>query len=136
MSYEVMLFLWIVYACICGYWEAYFWEASSKSDRILGWIHNVFFLERLIVGVVFAVSCSSTLQWIVGTLCALGCIFPFFHDGFYYLTRNKITPNLYPKKFMDYTQKSTAKTDVLWTWEGRCVFLSIGLCYFVVKIFM
>lgn len=55
--------------------------------------------------------------------------FPFFHDGVYYYTRNKLSENrLYKLKFMDQSSTTTAKISLDWESRSRIFIIGLLLC--------
>lgn len=57
--------------------------------------------------------------------------FSFWHDGMMYLTREKLSPGIYPKRFFDFTKTPIAFTDKLFGNTGSRVFLAVFgfICY-------
>lgn len=68
---------------------------------------------------------------------SMGMVFSFFHNGGYYLTRNKIDKNTYPLGWKDQSTTSTAKLTKFMTFRNRSILMVIGyailtfayLCY-------
>jgi hypothetical protein len=131
VSYILTLLLWIIYASIFGYCDAYYWYGANVGKYCLKDfkfkdLHPQYFWMRSIVGSVFAYSMSNLtfINWLLITIC-LGMIFPFFHNGFYYKTRNNIDHNVYPLGFRDMSKTSIA--NVNFTFLVRTMLLITGL---------
>jgi hypothetical protein len=72
--------------------------------------HEMFTVQRAFVLAMACIACYH--DWLDTVLLAFACMgcFPFMHDGMYYLTRNKLD-GIYPKKWFDQSETSTALTD-------------------------
>jgi hypothetical protein len=129
--YFGIVVLWIIYSSVFGYCDAWYWYSANVGkycDRTFLFkdLHNHYFLKRTIVGLVFSFSMSQTNLWIwFPVLVCLGMIFPFFHNGFYYKTRNQIDPTKYPLGFRDMSQTSIAPIN--FTFLFRTILLILGL---------
>ena len=62
-------------------------------------------------------------------------IFPFFHDGFYYLERNRLDKTTYPKRFLDSSTTSTALMELSFM-ERLMVFVGGTILYIVICLFV
>lgn len=105
----ILSVLWIVFASIDGFVQAHYYDLfpSEKKHRNL---HPYFVIQRLIVLGLMAYEVYFNFpiwETIIFTF-ALIFIFSFFHNGFYYLTRNKLNPEIYKKKFFDDSDTSKA----------------------------
>src|ERR1035437_252187 len=91
--------IWIFYACIDGFKDGYFWFFKSTSSMANKFeIHPIFAAQR---GIVLLVMCSSLLFLVSPLNSCLNMlsnalIFSFFHNGVYYVTRNKLDAKVYP----------------------------------------
>ena len=56
-------------------------------------------------------------------------MFPFWHDGFYYMYRNNINPETYPKRFFDNTTTSNALQNYNFT--NRTIMFIVGLAVYI-----
>ena len=131
VSYFTILIFWIVYSSLFGYCDAYYWYSANVGKYCLKDfkfkdLHPQYFWMRSIVGSVFAYSMSdgTVINWLLTTIC-LGMILPFFHNGFYYKTRNKIDQTVYPLGFRDMSKTSIA--NVNFTFLGRTLLLIMGV---------
>jgi len=127
----IILLLWIIYSSIFGYCDAYFWYSANVGKYCLKDfkfkdLHPQFFWLRSIVGIVFGLTLSNGnyLNSLLYTIC-LGMILPFFHNGFYYQTRNKIDSSVYPKGFRDMSKTSIA--NVNFTFPVRTSLMMMGV---------
>lgn len=90
----------VMYASFEGAREAFYYHALNGVKSIN--IHWIYVVQRaLFAGVLFAVTNYFILLFFI-------CSFSFFHDGFYYYTRNKLNKNIYTKRFTDESTTSTA----------------------------
>jgi hypothetical protein len=133
--YLFIFALWIVYAIIEGYREAYYYYAMVNTKVVNPKnLHPIFALQRgLIIG---SVALFSPDLW-NGLLMALilSLIFPFFHDGMYYQTRNELDSRTYPKGWWDFSMTSNAVLEIKTT--GRIVMAVLGLSlmgYFIYRL--
>jgi len=127
--------MWCLFASLDGFIQAYYYDLYpiTKQHRNL---HPFFTIVRAIVA---APMCYEVLMispeqgwsfvWIPAAMFGLGLImtFSFLHNGFYYMTRNKLQPSLYPKGFMDKSTSSTALMDL--SFKLRTSLLIIGLAF-------
>lgn len=95
--------IWVSFALTTAKLEAYYYAHEMNSHFVDNFNeHTLFNFIRLCVWVPL---------WIIAgwkiALC-LGAMFPFLHDGMYYVWRNRIQPGLYPKKWFDQSTTSTA----------------------------
>jgi hypothetical protein len=84
--------------------EGYYFHAKSKTripaEKYQHWVLTAI---RIPVWVLFYLATNSMLL-----TCSLVLIFPFIHDGLYYLTRNKLNPFVYPEGFWDNPNPKTS----------------------------
>lgn len=117
----MIVYLYIIlccfYASIEGIREAFYYHALKgvKSQNL----HGVYWIQRLIFSV-FLYVCTNGF-----VLTFFICAFSFFHNGSYFLMRNKLDRLIYPKKFFDYSTTSTAIME--FNFSERLILLIIGL---------
>lgn len=97
-----VILCWIYYSYLEGRREAFYYDALTSSRARHPNLHLLFALQRMVV----LVFCLSITDYMYAT--GLVFIFPFFHDGVYYVERNKLNPNIYLKGFWDDSTTSTA----------------------------
>lgn len=131
ITYICVILGWIIYSSIFGYTDAWYWYSAnvgkySVKDFKFKDLHPHFFWVRSLVGSIFSlVICeSSIINWFLIMIC-FGMIFPFFHNGVFYKTRNEIDPTKYPLGFRDMSTTSIAKIN--FTFLIRSVIFLIGL---------
>jgi hypothetical protein len=131
MIYFLTYIIWIIYSSLFGISDAYYWYSAnigkySVKNFIFKDLHPNFFWTRSLVASVFAILMSNQnyLLWFPLMIC-LGLTFPFFHNGFYYNTRNQIDPNQYKLGFKDMSSTSIAKVNFTFLW--RTIFFLVGL---------
>jgi hypothetical protein len=129
VSSIVIVLLWIAYAILEGKREAYYYDSQMRSDITHKNIHWIYFIQRGIVILMVSLAMHSILLPI--TLIA---VFSLFHDGFYYIERNKIDARIYPKRFRDESNKSTAYFE--FTFADRVAFCIGGLISFTAYILL
>lgn len=131
-----ILILWIAYSLFEGFREAYYFSVKSKNGAHKNVDEHWFFAsQRFAVVLISSIGFfASGLGW-HSLLLSFGlcCVFPFFHDGMYYKTRNKLD-GIYTKTWLDHSATSTAKTEKFLTPINRIVMLSIGIGIFAYEI--
>lgn len=111
--------MWIVFSVLEGVREGLYFDSNPRLLRFN--VHVLFSLQRLTVLVILALQYKWWLILILGNML----VFPFFHDGMYYLTRHLLNRDNYPKGFWDNPSKtSTAIMD--FNLPSRIVLLLIG----------
>lgn len=120
--------LWITYSLTEGVSEGFYWHCENRSKSVCEFnVNRIFNLQRLSV----LILAGGFLAYAIGShslFCILGMvlIFPFFHNGTYYYTRNKLDSNFYPKRWTD--ESVTFPTfSILTTYKKRTIAMSIGI---------
>lgn len=128
----VLLFICILYAALEGEREAWYYHLKVRCNQFatkdIPNEHSTFTLQRLM----FWIFASYLAHYLMNSplIGAVSLIFvfssfPFFHDGTYYLERNRLDPNEYKKGWFDNSKTSTAKLNINLIW--RIVLLFIGI---------
>lgn len=118
----------VLYSCLEGFREGLYFHYKTGGNLIPVKLneHIEFAVQRGIV--LFIIGYSSNWIYAIG----LALIFPFFHDGIYYLTRNKLNNTIYLKGFLDNPSNiSTAVMD--FNLITRSLMFIIGLVIIVIK---
>ena len=122
--------IWILYACIDGFKDGYYWFFKSSSRRANEFeIHPIFAAQR---GIVLLLICFSLL-FLVSPISAClnilsnALIFSFFHNGIYYMTRNKLDSKVYPLGWKSQSTTSAAKTTKFFTYRNRTICAVVGI---------
>jgi hypothetical protein len=131
--------IFILYALIEGFREGFYWFFKANSRRQSEFeIHPVFAVQRGLVLVLIALNVfmftdilSASLNFLSNAL-----LFSFFHNGCYYLTRNKLDSKVYPLKWKDDSKTSTALTTKIFTYRNRTICAVIGLVITVLSILL
>lgn len=133
--YIVLFLLWIAYSMIEGFREATYYDIASKEGNGIKELHSVFTLQRSIV-IIFLSVFSFIISGHASVLFINSIVFsfPFFHDNFYYVTRNNLDPNIYKKRWMDESTTSTAIIEI--GFLTRTIFVLLSLLMFVMFLFM
>lgn len=113
---------WVFYAKLEGIREGFYYDAAMRADRQYQNIHWIFFVQRALI---LLVICMCTLSVLLPI--GLGLMFPFIHDGYYYITRNHLDPRIYPKKFISSSTTSTAFLEIDFT--SRVIFFIGGIVF-------
>lgn len=126
--------IWVGYSLTEGIREGFYWNYENKSKRVCDFdINPIFNLQRFLVLLIMAGFLIYTLGYF--SLFSLACMilmFPFFHNGSYYYTRNKLDNNFYPKRWTD-ESKTFPPFSALTTYKMRTIAMSIG---FLLQIFI
>lgn len=112
--------------------EAYYYDSEMRTDRPHKNIHWIYFVQRGIVLMIIGIILNTVLLPI-----GLAFLFPFVHDGTYYVQRNDLDPRIYPQRFTDHSRTSNAYFE--FTFIDRLMFF-IGsiitfVTYFILLIF-
>jgi hypothetical protein len=119
----IYLIGWIIYSLVEGIREGYYFDSNPKLPKYN--IHALFSIHRLIVLMI------AWQHWTVSVSFIF--IFPFFHDGAYYFTRNILNKNIYKKGFWDSpSPTSTALLD--FTLTERIFLLIAGGSFWILYI--
>lgn len=104
MVYSIIsIILWTLYSIIEGRREAYYYQLIITTPLKRQNIHYLYFLQRGIALILIGIANNSILLPL-----SLAFIFPFIHDGFYYMTYNDLDNKTYKKRFIDSSTTSTA----------------------------
>lgn len=122
----LIIISWVVFSICEGKREAWYFHEKYKSTHD---IHYYFSIQRISAGIAFLVALTSLeISWynlldVCLTSIMLISIFPFWHDGYYYLERNNLNPTIYKKRFKDFNN-SSAIFDFTWN-ERKLMFLMV-----------
>lgn len=123
--------IWICYFLIEGYREAYYFNSivlqfyvqdSQKKN-----LHPIFTVQRFLVALIINIACFSLGWKLILFDLALIAAQPFFHNGMYYLIRNKLNPKTYPKKWFDESTTTTDKSTKYETPTERVIYLILSI---------
>lgn len=115
MTAAISYLLWVLFSILEGRREAFYFSYKMKASITLQKglktdEHVMFTIQRALVFALAATACYSNLLNTSLILFSLMLSFPFFHDGMYYFTRNRLD-GIYSKKWFDQSTTSTAKSD-------------------------
>ncbi len=120
--------IWVGYSLTEGIREGFYWNYENKNKRVCDFdINPIFNLQRFLVLLVTGGLLVFTLGYF--SLFSLACMilmFPFFHNGTYYYTRNKLDSNFYPKRWTD-ESKTFPPFSALTSYKRRTFAMSVGL---------
>ena len=127
----LLTLFWVLYAVLEGWREAHYFHRIMDTDKKTGkMLHAWWNVQRALVVAAMFVAYSS--WWIIG----LGLLFPFFHDGMYYFTRNKLNNVNYPKKWLAQSSTSTALLTKFETPVARIIFMLLGTCIIILDLLL
>ncbi len=124
--------IFVIYAMIEGFREGFYWFFKGNSRKKSEFeIHPIFAAQRGMVLALLALNVflltditSSLINVLSNAL-----LFSFFHNGVYYLTRNKLDSNIYQLGWRDQSTTSTAKMTNFFNYRNRTICAIIGaLC--------
>ncbi len=135
----ILNILWIWYSCNEGHRDGYMWKylANKVNVPTNHYIHLLLFISRLICStgiVVYYIMVEPLWYLVIGEMAFICLIFPFFHNGTYYNTRNLLDPGTYPKGFKDQSTTSVAYTTKYTTWKARLIMFILGMVIQVITI--
>lgn len=120
--------IWCFFAVFSGHFEAYYYEHEVKSSFKDNYNeHPLFVAIRLCVFIPLWI----LTQW--KTAAALFIIFPFFHDGQYYLNRNNLS-GIYPRRWFDQSKTSTAFSTKFLTPLVRTLLAFLGFTLIIIQL--
>lgn len=136
ISLIIVLLMWFVYSCFEGVREAYYFSIKTKSNLYTDFDeHAMFTWHRTSVAAIAAVlffASTQNIWWTVVYIVTLALMFPFLHDGAYYVTRRKLD-HIYPKGWFDQSATSTAKSEKFLTPVNRTIMFAVGILAYLVK---
>jgi hypothetical protein len=115
MAIAIVYLLWILFAVYEGKREAFYFSFKMKSSLTQQKSykmdeHGMFTIQRLFVASIACIACYNNWVNCIFILLSFMACFPFFHDGMYYVTRQKLD-GIYKKGWFDQSTTSTAKSD-------------------------
>lgn len=122
--------IWVGYSLTEGIREGFYWNYENKSKKVCDFnVNPVFNLQRLLVTLVT----GGFLVHILGhysLLCLLSMVimFPFFHNGTYYYTRNKLDDRFYPKRWSDESVTIPPYAPLM-SYKKRTVLMCVGILF-------
>ena len=116
----------IIYALIEGHKDAYLeHHRSTSANPDYKNLHPLFAVTRILIGVLIFFYINLPILIGLSFLLCLGLIFSWFHNGNYFLTRNKLTPNIYKKKWKD--ESTTSNAILEFNYIERSILLILGI---------
>lgn len=125
-----IILCWILYSVLDGYRDAILFHnrnSARNPDQIE--IHPILATQRAIVLIVI-LAFNKSFDGVI-LIFSLACMFPFFHDGQYYCTRNNLDKSVYAKRWSDDSWTSTAKLE--FTFSGRIFLFVLSVAIIVIK---
>jgi len=121
--------IWIAYSMMDGFREGFYWHYRNNSRRTCEFeINRIFSLQRSLVILLIAGFLVHTLGWysLISTV-SMVMLFSYFHNGTYYLTRNKLDDKMYPMKWKDESKTLPVFYSGLMRYNKRTVLMVLGL---------
>lgn len=119
--------IWIGYALLDAIWEAMYFTLKARNsmlDKINE--HPMFMLQRGLVLVLIGYILQAFYP------CFLLCLmFPFVHDGMYYLVRDMLDSS-YPQRWIARPKKSTAIFDIVFQYPlVRIISFAVAVALYI-----
>ena len=127
--------IWIAYSMIDGFREGFYWHYRNNSRRTCEFeINRIFSLQRSLVILLISGFLVHILGWfsLISTISMI-MLFSYFHNGTYYLTRNKLDDKMYPMRWKDESRTLPVFYSGLMKYNKRTVLMILGL---VIQIFV
>lgn len=127
--------IWIAYSMMDGFREGFYWHYRNNSRRTCEFeINRIFILQRFLVLSLVAGLLVYSLGWysLISTLSMM-MMFSYFHNGTYYLTRNKLDDKMYPNKWRDESRTLPVFYSGLMKYNRRSILMILGL---VIQVFV
>lgn len=124
----VLLIIWIVATYCEGKRDGFFYNYRMNSTNIDKYnLHGLFTLERFLI---FSLICwVNSLSYSLLNTGIFGLslvfIFSFIHNGEYYVTRNNLDKNIYPKRWWD--RSTTSESFLEFNVVSRTFLFIVGL---------
>ena len=122
--------IWVGYSLTEGIREGFYWNYENKSKKVCDFnVNPVFNLQRLLITLVT----GGFLVHILGhyslfCLFSMVIMFPFFHNGTYYYTRNKLDDRFYPKRWSD-ESVTIPRYAPLMSYKKRTILMCVGILF-------
>jgi hypothetical protein len=130
LQYKLIL-IWLSFATLCGVVEAFYFSKKRRKVLIRGLdIHVWFTLFRALIAIPLCLIVFKNVGiWESGLMAVIFyLVFPFFHDGFYYTTRELLRTGTYPKYWFDQSTTTSAKNS--YNFFVRTIMLIIAMLIF------
>lgn len=124
----IHVLIWIIISITFGVLEGFLFHYKRISKIFNIDIHVYFNLVRLLIFIPLMMLVQEKI--IFSLICMM--VFPFFHDGFYYVTRKILSRGkTYPKGFMDKSTTTTAKFSISFFWRLILFIFGISMIFVV-----
>lgn len=108
-----------------GVRDAVYFDAESRSNGVKYDIHWMFVLQRSLFAILIFLFTN------IFILLFFILAFSFFHNGWYFYTRNKLNDKIYPNKFIDSSTTSSAIFE--FNFEERVLFFIFGIIFLILN---
>lgn len=96
-----LILIFVHYSALEGIREGFYYHAQPDTRSFN--LHYLFVIQRALFGLLIL---YISRDWVF--CVGLVLIFSLFHNGFYFITRNKLNPEIYKKGFFSNSTTSTA----------------------------
>jgi len=121
--------IWIGYSMAEGFREGFYWHYRNNSRRDCSFeINRIFGLQRsLVLMLIFGFLFNNIGWYSLLYMISISMTFSYFHNGTYYLTRNKLDDKMYPNTWKDESKTLPVFYSGLMKYNKRTIFMIIGL---------
>lgn len=121
---------WFASSSLSGILEGYYYDMQPENRKHMN-LHLIYVIQRAFLAIALSIYVCYHSGIIYGSIffAALLFTFSFFHNGFYYLTRHKLNPEIYPKGFFDDSETSTAIIEL--GVKFRTAMAAIGILFII-----
>lgn len=109
--------------------EGVLFHLKAKSGLKIKYQHFYLVATRVPLWILFYL-----VTYNLSLLFFLITLFPLIHDGTYYWTRNKLNPNIYPKKFWDNPDKKKSDAILDFSLDQRIGLAFIGTITLIISL--
>lgn len=132
----ILSVVWFLFASLDGFVQAHYYDLFPSTNKGHRNLHPYYTIVRMIVAglmcyEVYMLGGEGYYIWANAAIFGVALImtFSFWHNGFYYLTRRKLSNSLYPNGFADTSNSSTAMIELNFKW--RTSFFILGMCFII-----
>jgi hypothetical protein len=129
LTITIINIVWILYSLTEGFRDGFYWHFENLSKKECDFdINPVFNFQRgLVLTIISILSFSVLGLFSVINAISLILMFSFFHNGSYYLIRNKLSEDKYPKKWRDESKTFPKYSSFLFSYNKRVIFVILGI---------
>lgn len=120
--------IWIGYSLTEGMVEGFYWHYENKSKKVCDFnINPIFGLQRVLIVALTSIILTQTIGYFsLLNIASMILMFPFFHNGTYYYTRNKLDKSVYKSRWSD-ESKTIPSISPLFSYRNRTIGMVLGI---------